>query len=171
MNPETALARDTISFSNQSTDAVSYLWDFGDDSASTAMNPTHIYQKSGTYTVTLTATGEGGNGVVTGTVEVLPSMTGKWSSTFTYYNPYNGTLMLVQKGNNDITGTMELMTGQTPLPLSSTSKITGNSVKIEAIIESSKYTFIGTINADYDYITGDFFMGGSHFGNWYAIKR
>ena len=45
-----------VSFTNQSTDATSYLWDFGDSQTSTAVNPNHTYNSAGTYTVTLTAT-------------------------------------------------------------------------------------------------------------------
>ncbi|ENQ3080445.1 collagenase [Bacillus cereus] len=33
---------------------VSYLWDFGDGKTSTEENPTHTYEKTGTYTATLT---------------------------------------------------------------------------------------------------------------------
>ncbi|WP_368087053.1 PKD domain-containing protein [Bacillus sp. 71mf] len=33
---------------------ISYLWDFGDGKTSTEANPTHAYEKEGTYTATLT---------------------------------------------------------------------------------------------------------------------
>jgi len=52
------------SFFNRSWEgAESVLWDFGDGGTSTTPNPDHVYQNSGTYTVTLTVTGL--NGVVT----------------------------------------------------------------------------------------------------------
>ena len=45
------------SFTNNSTGATSYEWDFGDASmTSTEMNPTHTYSMSGSYTVQLIAT-------------------------------------------------------------------------------------------------------------------
>src|SRR6266545_2224190 len=48
-------------FSNSSTGAASYSWDFGDNSAaSTAVNPSHSYAAPGTYTVVLTATSAAG---------------------------------------------------------------------------------------------------------------
>jgi|GEM_PF-6041907 len=50
-----------VAFTNASENAESYSWDFGDNSeASIEENPTHTYATSGTYQVTLIATGEGG---------------------------------------------------------------------------------------------------------------
>lgn len=40
---------------------VSYSWNFGDGSSSTAANPTHTYQAAGSYTATLTVTDNAGN--------------------------------------------------------------------------------------------------------------
>lgn len=45
-----------FAFDNQSKYATSWAWDFGDGNTSTERNPTHIYEESGTYTVSLTAT-------------------------------------------------------------------------------------------------------------------
>lgn len=45
----------TVIFTNTSTNATSYNWDFGDGTISTEQNPTHRYDKIGTYTVTLVA--------------------------------------------------------------------------------------------------------------------
>ena len=50
------LDNNSYSFSNLSTGAVSYLWDFGDGTTSTQSNPTHSYAMSGVFTVTLIAT-------------------------------------------------------------------------------------------------------------------
>lgn len=43
-----------VTFHNTTTGAVSYLWNFGDNTTSTAENPVHTYKKKGEYTVTLT---------------------------------------------------------------------------------------------------------------------
>jgi hypothetical protein len=49
----------SVAFSNTSSNATGYSWNFGDASAqSIAMNPTHNYQESGSYTVELIATSE-----------------------------------------------------------------------------------------------------------------
>ncbi|MFK7806782.1 MAG: PKD domain-containing protein [Saprospiraceae bacterium] len=44
-----------VTFSNFSSNATSYAWDFGDTNSSTDESPTHTYAAEGTYTVTLTA--------------------------------------------------------------------------------------------------------------------
>lgn len=45
-----------VNFQNQSTNAVSYLWKFGDGATSTDQNPAHTYGDYGNYTVTLITT-------------------------------------------------------------------------------------------------------------------
>ena len=45
-----------VTFSNNSSGAFSYLWDFGDGNQSTLENPVHTYSISGTYNVILNAT-------------------------------------------------------------------------------------------------------------------
>ncbi len=45
-------------FTNSSTGATSYLWDFGDGNTSTEESPTHVYDTHNVYTVTLTATND-----------------------------------------------------------------------------------------------------------------
>ncbi|MFV9552427.1 PKD domain-containing protein [Algibacter sp. PT7-4] len=49
-----------IVFRSYSTDATSYLWDFGDGNTSTEANPNYTYSTGGLYTVTLTTTSSDG---------------------------------------------------------------------------------------------------------------
>lgn len=51
----------TVQFTNYSTDADEYLWDFGDGNTSTEENPLHEYAESGNFIITLTAKGKGGS--------------------------------------------------------------------------------------------------------------
>jgi PKD repeat protein len=51
----------TATFTNTSTNGVSYLWDFGDGTTSTEANPVHVYPGDGTYHVVLTTTNECGS--------------------------------------------------------------------------------------------------------------
>ena len=46
----------TVQFLNNSTNASSYSWDFGDGNTSTSANPSHTYATGGDFTVVLTAT-------------------------------------------------------------------------------------------------------------------
>ena len=50
----------TVTFSNLSNEATSYVWDFGDETSSTLVNPVKTYNENGTFTVTLTATNANG---------------------------------------------------------------------------------------------------------------
>lgn len=49
----------TAFFTNQSTNATGYYWDFGDGTNSTDVNPWHTYTNQGTYTVLLIAMNDG----------------------------------------------------------------------------------------------------------------
>jgi PKD repeat protein len=56
----------TVVFANQSSgDYTSVLWFFGDGITSTLQSPSHTYLISGSYTVSLTATGPGGTNAIT----------------------------------------------------------------------------------------------------------
>ena len=61
----------TIMFTNTSTDASTYLWDFGDNTTSTDKSPSHKYTTIGKYTVKLTATGDGGTNSISKTITVI----------------------------------------------------------------------------------------------------
>ncbi|MBX9784788.1 MAG: PKD domain-containing protein [Chitinophagaceae bacterium] len=50
-----AVSKRQVQFTDQSTVATSWLWNFGDGNTSTLQNPVHSYTALGTYTVTLTA--------------------------------------------------------------------------------------------------------------------
>ena len=83
-----------FSFSDSSTNAVSWLWDFGDGNLSTNQNPTYTYSTEGTYKVCLTITDAPGckdstcksvDAVTTGIEE------SQYSETLSIYpNPYTG---------------------------------------------------------------------------------
>lgn len=104
----------TVTFTNTSTNSpVSYLWDFGDGTTSTAANPTHVYTNSTpasttTYTVSLTATNNGGNNTVTKNSYITVTNTAtlpitKPIASFTA-NPVKGRRPLVVKFTNQSTG-------------------------------------------------------------------
>ncbi len=55
-----------VTFTDATTNApTAWSWDFGDGSTSTSQNPSHTYTKGGAFTVTLTATNDGGANTAT----------------------------------------------------------------------------------------------------------
>jgi len=59
-----------VIFTNSSSNADVYEWNFGDGASSLAINPTHVYEENDTYIVILKATGSEGNNSVRDTVIV-----------------------------------------------------------------------------------------------------
>lgn len=64
-----------VTFSNMSTNATSYSWDFGDNSYSSDANPQHGYLTSGVYTVKLTATNSTSSVSTTKTINISAAYT------------------------------------------------------------------------------------------------
>lgn len=60
-----------IQFNNESTGALSYIWDFGDGTFSTEENPVHIFANPGNYTVKLIVIGGGGTVEFIGTEDAI----------------------------------------------------------------------------------------------------
>ena len=61
ISPDSPSAGEEVTFNNCTIAGDTYEWDFGDGATSTAKNPTHTYDSTGTYKVTLTATPKSGN--------------------------------------------------------------------------------------------------------------
>ena len=52
---------DEVTFTNTTTEATSYAWDFGDGTSSADMSPAHMFATAGSFTVTMVATNEDGD--------------------------------------------------------------------------------------------------------------
>lgn len=74
-----------VQFSNQSTNAISQAWDFGDGTSASVADPSHFYSYPGTYTITLTVKGVGGCVDVLKRNIVINGPTGTFK-----YNPLTG---------------------------------------------------------------------------------
>lgn len=105
-----ALGSLTVEFNNESINATSVEWDFGDGNTSTQFNPTHTYQTGGNYTVTITAI----NGDCTDTftinltsVSVIENQ--QVASVSVFPNPVNSELQVVLNALNNGTATIRMM--------------------------------------------------------------
>jgi PKD repeat protein len=73
--PTNGLAPLLVNFTNLTTGATNYFWDFGDGNTATNQNPANSYTNAGTYSVSLSAVGGGGTNSLTRTnyvVVILP---------------------------------------------------------------------------------------------------
>ena len=59
LNPQIVLPSGVANFSNLSTNASSYYWEFGDGTSSVSNEPWHAYTANGTYDIMLVASNEG----------------------------------------------------------------------------------------------------------------
>ncbi|MFN0216034.1 MAG: PKD domain-containing protein [Saprospiraceae bacterium] len=92
----------TVSLTNTSEGAVSYLWDFCDGNLSTLPNPTHTYATPGVYCVKLIATNSCGlKDTVLQQIGVTPSEEPSWLSHFSLSpNPTSGIFSLEMSGES-----------------------------------------------------------------------
>ncbi|MEK6481868.1 PKD domain-containing protein [Catalinimonas sp. 4WD22] len=60
LRPQEAFLSEPIYFVNLSVGATNYYWDFGDGNTSTEFEPSHVYETTGVYDVTLVAESEKG---------------------------------------------------------------------------------------------------------------
>ena len=96
---EEATTPTSVDFTNNSSGSVdTYLWDFGDNVTSDEPNPTHEYETSGTFDVTLIVTGDCGMDTITQTIMVdvtsTHGLSGLASEIDIYPNPTSGNFMI-----------------------------------------------------------------------------
>ena len=99
------LVSNTVSFTNYSSNATSYGWDFGDFDYSSLRNPTHLYPQAGTYTVELTAYNGSKSDVATKTITARNPVyctinslrLHKWAARMSNGNVWDGSASTAQK--------------------------------------------------------------------------
>lgn len=93
-----------INFIDSSLNSVSYLWDFGDGNNSTLQNPIHLFDSSGTYTISLTVENCGlSDTLVQNIVINIPSSIDEMTSSISLFpNPAADVLWF--KHTNHLTG-------------------------------------------------------------------
>jgi len=91
-------------FTNSSTNAASYEWDFGDGNTSTEESPTHIYETPADYTVTLVAKSDVGlSATLSKNITILAPVTADFTflvdpedyRTYTFMDASEGAVMLL----------------------------------------------------------------------------
>lgn len=100
------VGNDTVEFLNQTSNALDFVWDFGDGNSSTDLQPTHVYASPGVYTVTLDAENVCGISTITKTVSVGVNAVHnntEFGSVLVYPNPNDGLI------NIDLSGISESM--------------------------------------------------------------
>ncbi|MCG8326719.1 MAG: PKD domain-containing protein [Chitinophagales bacterium] len=83
----------TVSFTNNSTQADTYIWNFGDGENSNQLNPVHTYQAPGNYTVTLNASNANCNAAASQNLFLMINAVGEATdeqSVVLYPNPTDG---------------------------------------------------------------------------------
>ena len=102
---ESAVEYLTVVFTNTSTDADSYMWDFGDGITDTLDNPTHVYAAGGTFAVTLWAFNDCGASMAEAVVTVVEppneadlSLTKEGPATVAVGETFTYTLTVVNMG-------------------------------------------------------------------------
>jgi PKD repeat protein len=87
----------TVYYNNQSTNAANIIWRFGDGTISNALSPSHTYNTSGTYTITLVVSNNCGTDSTTSTVTLACNL-----PVASYI--YNGDGLTAQFQNNSSSG-------------------------------------------------------------------
>lgn len=90
-SPSSPLAGQAVQFTDTSTGApTAWQWNFGDGSTSTARNPSHVFDGTATYTVTLRVSNNSGSKSTTRMINVLPASTLIVSFTYSPSSPNPG---------------------------------------------------------------------------------
>jgi len=139
-----------VTFTNSSTDATTYSWDFGDFTSSSAANPVHAYAVSATYTVTLTATNGNCSDDTTFTVAITVGLD--------EINAVSGLNIFPNPTSADATLEVEL----------------ANAGEIEVIVMNANGQIMQTVATEYAEVgTHQFTLNTAEFaqGMYYAVVR
>lgn len=113
----------SVSFSNTSINASSYVWDFGDGlPLSSLTNPSHLFPESGVFNVCLTANNAGGSNTFCQDVDVVNVGLGDASLTSSLQlapNPTSDLLLVSLDGTNEVTVQVYDVSGRLVLPMQS----------------------------------------------------
>ncbi len=111
-NTQISYVNKSVQFTNTSLQSISYNWDFGDGTTSTAANPLKAYTNPGTYTVSLTINAGASSISKTNYIQILPNRTtpytiaqgGNFETNITDFGSYAVTGTPFARGNSIVAG-------------------------------------------------------------------
>lgn len=86
-----------VQLKNESKDADSYSWDFGDSTTSTEKDPKKIFTKPGSFTIKLKAVGAGGTGNYSKTLTIIDPNAVVESNRDLFFIEYNNPTRAIRK--------------------------------------------------------------------------
>jgi PKD repeat protein len=169
------LAGEVIDFANCSENATEYKWDFGDDNDDTGEKTTHAYDEAGTYTVTMTATGDGGSKSTTQDIEVA-DLTGTWEGSMILGADEYPIIMELEQQGTELTGSWMFSDESGLSDLSNGSVAEVRDVTIKFTVPDATYPlpfkYVGTINDNVDNMEGTYTISGyTATGTWSVDKN
>ncbi|AMR29271.1 hypothetical protein A0257_20670 [Hymenobacter psoromatis] len=136
-------------FTNTTTDAFLYQWDFGDGSPlASGPNVTHTYKVPGTYRVKLTAAGRGGTGFSPQTPVVIPTICGNAAYA----------VLTACGGTGATSWTLSDQPGAV-VKLSASGAVLASSTTLDPCQLDDSFSFAGTFSYAYDAGAGTFANG------------
>ncbi|MBW6482178.1 MAG: S8 family serine peptidase [Vicingaceae bacterium] len=133
----------TVTFTDASTGATSWTWDFGDGSpTSSQQNPVHTYTVSGNYIVTLTVTNSCGTDIITQSINVVVTSINELENLGIKIYPTIATNQIIIEGLN-------------------TSSIQNKEIKIMDVL--GKQHYVSIITTSKEVIDVSFLSSGVYF--------
>lgn len=124
----------------------------------------------GNNTGEIDITSNGGNATVNVKAEKEKTVAGRWENIFSISGtPFTVYTQLNQNGIT-LTGTFEFSDGSGYQNIGGGSYISGNSIKIDFLIDPYSCYFMGTVSDDFQSMLGGFYFQGTYISTWYATK-
>jgi PKD repeat protein len=147
----------TVAFTNSSTNAASYVWDFGDGSTGTTTAPIHTYTTAGNYTAKLYATNGCGTDSLVRSQEIAITGGAPTAPSQTICNGQTATINAIGSGVNwysDAAATDLMQTGNTytTAPLNGSITFYVGSVVSPSVVSAGPVT--NAIGASTNYTAG-----------------
>jgi len=103
------LINQSITFTNESENGNTYLWDFGDGTTSAEKSPIKVYTEGGVYTVKLKVIGNSGTGNYSKSIVVVDPDAVVPTDKFMYYIEYGSPTLAIKKISLNLGSTPEFV--------------------------------------------------------------